>query len=52
MRRRRNCFGTKEFSINSGICKGCKDYRSCQQVREKRIDWKRLEKTIYNEDKK
>ena len=31
----KNCYGTKEWSKNSGICNGCKVKVDCGKVREK-----------------
>lgn len=31
----RGCFGTKELSLKSKICKTCKDYSLCQIVYKK-----------------
>ena len=30
---KKSCFGTKEWSRNSGICKGCKLKKACGQIR-------------------
>ena len=32
---RRNCFGTKEYSNTSGICRKCRYYRECAVVENK-----------------
>ncbi|MFH1500340.1 MAG: hypothetical protein ABIE22_00140 [archaeon] len=31
----KNCFGTKEWSNNSGICRGCKFKEDCGKARAK-----------------
>lgn len=33
---RKTCFGTKEYSKNSGICKRCSIKDSCKKINEKR----------------
>ena len=32
----KNCFGTKEWSKNSGICKGCELKDACGKVKAKK----------------
>lgn len=32
-----DCFGTKEFHQNSGICMRCKDYPECKKTRNKKL---------------
>jgi len=32
----KNCFGTKEWSENSGICKGCELKEDCGKVKAKK----------------
>lgn len=32
----KNCFGTKEWSNNSSICKGCEQKNDCGKVKTKR----------------
>ncbi len=31
-----NCFGSKEYSSKSGICKNCKRYATCGLVQKKK----------------
>ena len=31
----KNCYGTKEWSANSGICRNCKYQKECGKVKEK-----------------
>lgn len=31
----KNCFGTKEWSQNSGICNGCKQKDECGKIKRK-----------------
>jgi len=33
---KKNCFGTKEWSENSGICNGCELKTACGKVKEKK----------------
>jgi hypothetical protein len=35
-RSEKKCFGTKEWSSNSGICNGCKQKDDCGKVKAKR----------------
>ena len=32
----KTCFGTKEWSKNSGICNGCKWKEDCGKIRERK----------------
>jgi len=32
----KNCFGTKEWSKNSGICNGCDLKEACGKIKERR----------------
>ncbi len=32
----KNCFGTKEWSNNSGICNGCEQKDACGKIKRKR----------------
>lgn len=32
----KNCFGTKEWSNNSGICNGCEQKNDCGKIKRKR----------------
>jgi len=42
MENRRKCFGTREYSENCGICKGCPHYIKCGLVRKRIIEKKKL----------
>jgi len=33
---KKNCFGTKEWSENSGICNGCIHKEACGKIKEKK----------------
>ena len=37
---KRNCFGTKEYSLINKICKTCPEYISCGEVKPKRVKQK------------
>ena len=32
----KSCYGTKEWSVNSGICAGCKLKESCGKIKAKK----------------
>ncbi len=34
----KNCFGTKEWSENSGICNGCEKKNDCGKIKDKRAN--------------
>lgn len=35
---RKKCFGTKEYSENSGICNRCESKKSCGKIKAKLFD--------------
>jgi len=42
MENRRKCYGSREYSENCGICKGCPHYIKCGLVRKRIIEKKKL----------
>lgn len=36
MQSKKACFGTKEWSNNSGICKGCEHKEDCEKIQKQK----------------